>query len=79
MRAVQITQTGGPEQLRLVDVADPEPGEGEVTVRVAAAGVNFIDVYYRLGRYPAALPATLGVDGAGALDAQRGRHRRGRR
>ena len=68
MRAVQISETGGPEQMRLVDVAVPEPGEGQVTVRVEAAGVNFIDVYFRLGRYPAPLPATLGVEGAGTVE-----------
>ena len=69
MRAVQISQTGGPEQMRTVDVAVPEPDEGEVTVRVEAAGVNFIDVYFRLGRYPVPLPATLGVEGAGTVEA----------
>lgn len=69
MRAVQIGQVGGPEQMRLADVATPAPGEGEVLVRIAAAGVNFIDVYYRLGRYPAALPATLGVEGAGVVES----------
>ncbi|MPZ72903.1 MAG: zinc-binding dehydrogenase [Nitriliruptorales bacterium] len=69
MRAVQINNTGGPGQMRVADVATPEPTEGEVLVRLEAAGVNFIDVYYRLGRYPLALPATLGVEASGTVES----------
>jgi len=66
---VQITATGGPEQLRVADIPTPDPGDGQALVRLEAAGVNFIDVYYRLGRYPAELPATLGVEGAGTVES----------
>ena len=69
MRAVQITESGGAEQMRVADVATPEPGEGEALVRIEAAGVNFIDVYYRMGRLPLSLPATLGVEAAGTVEA----------
>ncbi|HEX2254428.1 MAG TPA: quinone oxidoreductase [Thermoanaerobaculia bacterium] len=69
MKAVRIHQHGGPEVLRLEEVADPEPGRGEIRVRVAAAGVNFIDVYRRTGYYPVGdLPAILGGEGAGVVD-----------
>lgn len=69
MRAVQITATGGPEQLRVSDVVTPTPGRGQVLVRVSAAGVNFIDVYHRNGAYPMTLPAVPGVEGAGTVEA----------
>lgn len=69
MRAVQITATGGPGQLRVSDVVTPTPGRGQVLVRVRAAGVNFIDVYHRNGAYPMTLPAVLGVEGAGTVEA----------
>jgi NADPH:quinone reductase len=67
MRAVQVTETGGPEVLRLVEVEAPRPGPGQVVVRVAAAGMNFIDTYQRSGTYPVALPAVLGLEGAGSV------------
>lgn len=69
MKAIQIAATGGAEVLRLVDVARPEPGAGEVLVRIQAAGVNFIDIYFREGRYPAPLPLTLGQEAAGVVEA----------
>lgn len=69
MRAVRIAETGGPEQLTVDDVTVPEPGPDEVRVRVEAAGINFIDTYQRNGAYPVELPATLGVEGAGTVDA----------
>lgn len=69
MRAIQIHQTGGPEQLQLVDIPAPEPGPGQVRVKVAAAGVNFIDIYHRSGLYPQPLPFTLGLEVAGTVDA----------
>ena len=69
MRAIQIDQVGGPEVLKLVDVAATEPGPGEVRIRHAALGVNFIDTYFRTGLYKAALPLILGSEGAGAVEA----------
>ena len=65
--AVQIERTGGPEVMRLVERADPEPGVGELLVEVAAAGVNFIDTYHRSGLYEMPLPLVLGQEGAGTV------------
>ncbi len=67
--AVQIERTGGPEVMRLIQRADPEPGPGELLVEVAAAGVNFIDTYHRSGLYELPLPAVLGQEGAGTVIA----------
>lgn len=67
--AVQIRQHGGPEELELVDVAVGEPGPGEVRIRHHAIGLNFVDVYFRTGLYPAELPLTLGMEGAGVIEA----------
>lgn len=69
MRAVRFDQTGGPEVLRLVDVATPEPGPGQVRIRQASIGVNFIDTYHRTGLYPVPLPSGLGLEGAGVIEA----------
>ncbi|HUO86509.1 MAG TPA: quinone oxidoreductase [Thermoanaerobaculia bacterium] len=70
MRAVRIHQHGGAEALVLDEVELPQPQRGEVRVKVAAAGVNFIDVYHRTGYYPVGdLPAVLGREGAGYVDA----------
>ncbi len=69
MRAIRIHETGGPEVMRLEDVALPPPGPGEVRVRNHAIGVNFIDVYFRKGTYPAAFPFTPGNEGAGEIIA----------
>jgi NADPH:quinone reductase len=69
MRAVRVHEVGGPEALQVDDIDSPEPGEGQVRLRVAAAGVNFIDVYTRTGAYPAEPPITLGVEAAGTVDA----------
>lgn len=69
MKAVQVTRNGGPEVLRLQDVADPEPQPGQAVVRVEAAGVNFIDVYQRSGLYRLQTPFTLGQEGAGKVVA----------
>lgn len=68
MRAIQIQQTGGPEVLQLADLPTPEPGPGQVLVRVHAAGINFIDTYLREGRYPAALPFIPGQEAAGVVE-----------
>jgi NADPH2:quinone reductase len=69
MKAIQVNEHGGPEVLSYEDVPVPEPGPGEARVRLAAAGVNFIDVYQRTGRYPMETPFTLGLEGAGEVDA----------
>ncbi len=69
MKAIQIRQTGGPEQLEFVDVADPTPGPHEALVELHASGVNFIDVYFRKGLYKAPLPFTPGNEGAGIVRA----------
>lgn len=69
MRAIRFDTTGGPEVLRLADVPTPEPGPGEIRIRQAAIGVNFIDTYHRSGLYPLALPSGLGQEGAGVVDA----------
>lgn len=69
MKAVRIHETGGPEVLRYEEVALPEPGEGQARVRVEAAGVNFIEVYQRAGLYPRELPAGMGLEGAGTVEA----------
>ncbi|MDP9455809.1 MAG: NADPH:quinone reductase [Actinobacteria bacterium] len=69
MKAVRFSEFGGPEVLRYEDVPVPEPGSGEVRVKLAASGVNFIDVYQRTGLYPGELPRTLGNEGAGEVEA----------
>ena len=70
MRAIRIHATGGPEALALDEIAPVAPGRGELAVRVAYAGVNFIDVYHRSGLYPVEpLPARLGKEGAGEVIA----------
>ncbi len=68
-QAVFVRSTGGPEVLSLEPHAPGEPGAGEVRVRVAAAGVNFIDVYFRTGLYPRPLPFIEGLEGAGQVEA----------
>ena len=69
-RAVQMSGPGGPGVLGLVETGTPSPGPGEVSVRHGAVGVNFIDIYHRIGLYPlAAYPAILGVEGAGVVTA----------
>ena len=68
-RAIQIAATGGPEMLQLVDVPVGEPGPGEIRIRHHACGLNFIDVYHRTGLYPLPLPAALGMEGAGVVEA----------
>jgi NADPH2:quinone reductase len=65
--AIQVRETGGPEQLEFTEIDAPEPGVGEVAVEVAAAGVNFIDIYHRQGVYPMPLPFVPGREGAGRV------------
>ena len=67
--AIQFSQTGGPEQLKWIEVDVGEPGAGEVRIRHHAIGLNFIDVYFRAGLYPLNLPAGLGMEGAGVVEA----------
>jgi NADPH:quinone reductase len=69
MRAIQISRTGGPEVLNPVEIDTPEPGPGQVLVRIAATGVNFVETYLRSGLYPAALPFVPGAEGAGEVTA----------
>lgn len=67
MKAIQIQETGGPEKLVLRDVPQPVLQPGDALVQVKAAGVNFIDVYFREGRYPAQTPFVPGQEGAGVV------------
>lgn len=67
MRAIQVSKTGGPEVLTLVELPVPEPKPNEALVQIKAAGVNFIDVYFREGRYPAQLPFVVGQEAAGVV------------
>lgn len=69
MKHIQISQVGGPEVMQLVEAPVPKPGPGEALVKVAASGVNFIDVYFRMGRSKADLPLTLGSEAAGVVEA----------
>ncbi len=69
MKAIQIHSTGGPEVLQVADnLSIPEPGPGQVLIRVEATGVNFIEIYFRKGVYKAALPMTPGSEGAGTIE-----------
>ncbi len=68
-KAIRIYETGGPEVMRLEDVAIGEPGPEQARVRHTAIGVNFVDVYHRSGLYKRPLPAGLGVEGAGTVEA----------
>jgi NADPH:quinone reductase len=69
MQAIRVHALGGPEVLELEEIDTPRPGPGEVLVRVEAAGVNYIDIYYRTGVYQEPLPSTLGREGAGVVEA----------
>ena len=86
MKAIRVKEFGGPEVMRLEEVADPKPGGAQVVVRIRAAGVNPVDAYMRSGTYPRkpALPYTPGTDGAGTVeslgpDADAGRFKVGER
>src|SRR5271165_1946735 len=67
MKAIQVPQDGGVEVLTLVEIPVPKPKANEAVVKIAAAGVNFIDVYFREGRYPIAPPFILGQEAAGVV------------
>jgi NADPH:quinone reductase len=69
MKAIQVKQAGGPEVMELVDLPVPEAKPGDAVVKLAASGVNFIDVYQREGRYKVPLPFVLGQEGAGVVTA----------
>jgi NADPH2:quinone reductase len=69
MKAIQIKQTGGPEVLQLTELPIPQPKLDQAIVKIAASGVNFIDIYQREGRYKAQLPFVLGQEGAGIVSA----------
>src|SRR6516225_5634217 len=69
MKAIRLRAPGGVEAMRLEEVPKPVPKEGDALIRIEAAGVNFIDVYVRTGQYKAALPTTIGTEGAGTVEA----------
>jgi NADPH2:quinone reductase len=69
MKAIQVTRIGGPEVLELAEVDEPSPGPAQLLVRVAAAGLNYIDTYHRGGLYPMETPFVLGMEGAGTIEA----------
>jgi len=68
MKAIQIHETGGPEVLTLADLPIPTPGPGQVLIKIAATGVNFIEIYFREGRYKAPLPLVPGMEAAGVVE-----------
>jgi tumor protein p53-inducible protein 3 len=81
MRAIVVKQPGGPEALQIAEVPDPQPREGDLIVRVRAAGVNRADLLQRLGRYPPppGEPDIIGMEVAGEVEHPAGRHKRGDR
>lgn len=68
MKAIQIHETGGPEVLKPVELPIPEPGQGQVLIRVEAIGLNFVEIYFRKGVYKATLPITPGSEAAGTVE-----------
>jgi len=69
MKAIQVKELGGPEKMELADVPNPSPGPKQALVKIAASGVNFIDVYFRIGLYKADLPFTPGSEAAGTVES----------
>lgn len=69
MKAIQVKETGGPERMQAVEIPAPKPGPKEAVVKIAASGVNFIDVYLRTGLYKTELPVTLGMEAAGTVES----------
>lgn len=69
MKAIQIQQNGGPEVMKMAEIPTPKPGEGQLLVKLEAAGLNFIDTYQRSGLYKLPLPFTPGNEGAGVVEA----------
>jgi NADPH2:quinone reductase len=68
-KAVIIEKNGGPEELKLVDVTVGQPGPGEIRIRHKAIGLNFIDVYQRMGLYPMPMPLSMGMEASGVVEA----------
>lgn len=68
-RKVELTSFGGVETLRMAEFEPPTPAAGEILIRQDAIGVNFIDIYQRIGLYPLPLPAVLGVEATGIVEA----------
>jgi NADPH2:quinone reductase len=69
MKAIVVHQCGGPEQLHFQETAAPVAGPGQALVRITHAGVNFIDIYFRMGLYKADLPMILGMEAAGVVES----------
>jgi NADPH2:quinone reductase len=69
MKCIHVNVPGGPENMQLVDAPTPVPGPRQALVKIAASGVNFIDVYFRTGLYKADVPITLGSEAAGTVEA----------
>ena len=69
MKAIRVHQYGGPETLELEEIPTPQPGNGQVRIKLEAIGLNYIDTYHRTGLYPLPLPFTPGMEGAGVVDA----------
>src|SRR5438093_13433175 len=69
MKAIRIHQPGGPDALKLDEVPEPKPGAGQALVKIDAAGLNYIDVYFREGLYKAPLPFGIGLEAGGTVAA----------
>ncbi|MGB9456405.1 MAG: quinone oxidoreductase [Bryobacteraceae bacterium] len=69
MKAIRVNEAGGPEKLELLEIPKPQAGARQALVRIAASGVNFIDIYFRVGLYKADFPMTLGQEAAGTVEA----------
>ena len=69
MKAIQVNVPGGPDSLQLVDIPKPEPGPGQARVRIAASGVNFIDIYFRTGLYKSDNPIAIGSEASGTVES----------
>ena len=69
MKAIRVHAPGGPESMKLEEMAAPAPAAGQAQVKLEACGVNYIDVYFRTGAYKAPLPLTPGMEGAGTVTA----------
>jgi NADPH:quinone reductase len=69
MKTILVKELGGPEKMELAEVPRPQPGPEQALIRLGAIGVNFVDIYFRIGRYKADLPMTLGSEGAGTVEA----------
>jgi NADPH2:quinone reductase len=68
-KAIRIEEFGGPDNMQLVETEVGDPGPGQIRIRHHACGLNFIDIYQRSGVYPLSLPVTLGMEGAGVVEA----------